>query len=397
MTDLVRGLAELVQVILDASIKLIVWLIDLEIGTWVCVVTEMIQGVLDAIEGVLGELTKVPVVSKLISGISGLENDIPNATDITADAKAVISLPLSTIKTLLDESLGNWTMDSSLLPTAKKEELDFYSNDEALAEFFDVLFTIAKNAQIIAVTSLVSLAIFAAVFMAWWEIKRYQRTAKRVHIYRKREPMDVAYMASRPLTARTGLWIAEKVSSDLKRQMLVRWCVAYATTYTALFVLSIAVTGAFSVLCQFLLMRAIQKEAPVLSSKGGTFVKEVVEALERVSATWSNETNQAIFNVQSDINHNVFKYAWGAADAINDTIKVIEDRTYGFIDNVLRSQTAIDNAVTSMLDCFMDKLGQVQDALTWIHSHARASFLSSLQICFRLGSTMMLPGINPPP
>lgn len=423
-----HGLVELLEMIFDANIELVVWLIDLEIGTWVCLIDDIIPGILNIIQNVVKDIddnivavagdattamsdastgienvldgpgsyikafrdaadsidnvTKAlsdlrdnpPNGSAIVNNVNNLQNDIPSATNISADIKAVISIPLNTIKTLLNESLGNWTMDPSLLPAATKEKLYFCSGCNALTEFFDVLYTVAKNARIVAAVVLVLLAILTALFMAWWEIKRYRKTVEQARVYRKREPMDVAYLASRPLTARTGLWISQRVSSDPKRQMLIRWCVAYATTYTALFVLSVAIAGAFSVICQFILMRIIQKEAPVLSSEVGSFVGEVVASLEQASVKWSNETNQAILEVQNDINEKVFKYVWEATDAINNTITIFHTKSHEFIDDALQAEPAIDHAVKSIFDCFMAKLEKVQDALTWIHNHAHVGF-----------------------
>lgn len=435
ITDTVRGLINVLMMILTGVEEIIMWYISFTEGTFLCLFTVLIHGivslagdavglavdavnelikpVLDVVEGALNgvedilkgfevftgssdistitnsmnQLSHIQLNdSAIISDILDLNNKIPDFATLQADIEFIIDMPFETIKLLLNESYGNWTMDPSIFPVAEKESLTFCTGNDGLTTFFDALFTIAVNAKIIAMIGLLILAMLAALFMAWWEIKRYRKTVVRSQKLRDREPMDVVYVAGRPLTAGTGLWVAEKVSKDPKRQMLIRWCIAYATTYTALFVLSLAIAGAFSVFCQFLVMRAIQKEAPGLAKEVGGFVSEVVGTLEEASTRWSNESNLAIMDVQNDINDKVLIYVQNATSAINDSINYFENKTTWVLQEAF-GETQLFTFVSGIVQCIItDKLDKVQKGLDWVHDHAHVSFPEFPPNLFSLGA-----------
>lgn len=445
ITDTVRGLVKILMLILTGITELIMFAIDLEIGTWACVITQFIHGflaildetvglvlgavneamkdivngladALDALETALdkfvsfvktisfGQINGIPSVddvsnqvqdlrnfngsvpiSKITGWIDDINKDIPDINSVTAEIQAVISLPFNTIKALLNESLGNWTMDPSLFPTASKQTLSFCTGNDGITDFFDVLFTIVKNAKIIAIVGLILLAIGSAAFMAWWEIKRYRRTVAKAQTFLEREPMDVVYIAGRPLTARSGIWVSEKLSKDPKRQMLIRWCIAYATTYTALFVLSLAIAGGFSVLFQYLTMRAIQKEAPALTTQVGDFVGQVVGKLDQASEAWSNDTNHAISDVADGINNHVLYYVVNGTGALTKMIDAFKNKTQTFMEGAF-GHTKLGNFTDGMLGCFSKKLDEVEDAIEWVHDNAHVSFPEMPSNLFSFGA-----------
>ncbi|KAF3765990.1 hypothetical protein M406DRAFT_227067, partial [Cryphonectria parasitica EP155] len=447
VTDTVRGLVKLLIMIVNAVMQTIMFFINFEYGTIACVADDFIHGLItvasdtigallkelseglkdianglssavsgvdDAIKGIENTVNSIPFaphidwpdLDALDSGIASLKNyqgidanqtvaainrfnqTVPDFDQLETDVQSVINIPFKAVELLLNESIGNWTMDPSVFPTASKQTLTFCTGNDVLTQFFEALFTVVKDAKTIAIVSLILAAILAAVVMAWWEVKRYHRSVAMAQTtLHRREPMDIVYIASRPLTARTGLWIAEKVSADPRRQMLIRWCIAYATTYTALFVLSLAVAGALSVLCQFLVMRAVQKEAPALTQVGG-FVTEVIDRLEGISTSWANESNQAIASFQDDINGKVLVYVSNATDAVVNVINVFENKTEQILGEALGTVPQLENFANGLLDCILiDKLDEVKDGMEWIHQHAQVSFPAFPTDIFSLGIT----------
>ncbi|CRK07056.1 hypothetical protein BN1723_020925, partial [Verticillium longisporum] len=67
------------------------------------------------------------------------------------------------------------------------------------------------------------------------------------------------------------------------RQILARWAFAYTTSLPALFVLSLALAGFFACLCQFVLLKAIERTVPELANQVGEFAEDVVGSLAAVS------------------------------------------------------------------------------------------------------------------
>lgn len=349
------------------------------------------------LSGIDGELSKLENFSvdprDLLGDIAKLQHALDLNT-IMKDIEFVVDLPFDIMTTLLNESYGNWTMSPSLFPVANKVALTFCTGNDMLTDFFDILFTIAGNARVIASTGLCLLATLAAVAMAWWEVQRYRRSVVKAETLRDREPMDVVYLAGRPLTACAGLWVSEKVSKDPKRRMLIRWCVAYATTYTALFVLSLAVAGLFSVLCQYIVMLVVQKEAPGLAAEVGDFVSKVVGTLEGSSQSWANESNSALLALQDDLNDHVFGFVKTATGTVENAIDKFVNATTGELQAVF-GNTSLYRFVDGLVNCtIINKLEEVSHGLEWVHEHARVSFPEFPSNLFYMGANDTSGGSN---
>lgn len=408
----VQGMAEMLMMVLTGVQELIFFFIEFEIGTFMCLCTALVKGVLDFaelainsttkfftdgmhdiasdIENVLKNIDFKGLTDSAISEVDKLRtlnftdnsivNDIEdlnsklNYTEMQDTIKEVIGIPFDMVKQQLNESYGDWEFDQSVFPVAEKESLSFCSTNSTLEKFFEVLFKTAADAKIVIIVLLVILAIGAAAFMAYWETKRFNRQLEKSRIFTNREPMDIAYMAGRPLTAGVGVWISEKLSRDPKRQVLVRWVVAYATTYAALFVLSLAIAGAFSCSCQWVILRAIQKEAPALATEVGDFASDVVVTLEQASTSWANDSNSLILGLQNDINNDVFGWVKNATTAVNDTITTFDKYVQEGLDKVFGSVPELDKLMSGIVGCIItERLEKVQEGLTWVNENAAVS------------------------
>ncbi|KUI61785.1 Plasma membrane fusion protein PRM1 [Cytospora mali] len=436
ITKTVQGMVEILMMILTGVQELIFFWIEFEIGTFMCLCTALVNGVLDfaefAINGTtallneavhkvasgiedavdavveaakvfkidlsdieteVDKLSDVQIdTSSIVSGIKDLNSKI-NYTDIQNDVQEAIAIPFDMVKRLLNESYGSWEFNQSVFPVAEKETLSFCSNNSTLDHFFEVLFKICASAKTVVIVVLVLLAIIAAAFMAWWEIKRFNRQLVKSQILSNREPMDIAYIAGRPLTAGAGIWISEKLSRDPKRQVLIRWVVAYATTYTALFVLSLAIAGAFSCFCQWVILRAIQKEAPALAAEVGDFASEVVVSLEQASTQWANDSNSLILGLQNDINDDVFKYVRNATTAVNDTINTFDEYMQKGLDTVFGGVPQLEKFMSSVIACLItDKLDKVQEGLDWVTENAQVTLPLFSADIFSVGANDSING-----
>lgn len=327
----------------------------------------------------------------ILQSISDFDKEVPTFDEIIADVQAVVGLPFTTVQTLLNESYGNWTMDSAMFPTPSEEALTFCTGNDSITQFFDVLFIVAKSAKIIAIAGLLIATLLAAAFMLWLEVQRYRKTTIKSRVLQDRKPLDSTYIIGRPLTASAGLWVSEKLTKDPDRQMLVRWVVAYATTYTALFVLALAVGGFFSVLCQYFIMRAIQKETPGLSQEVGIFVANAMDAIDGSSMGWANGSNQAMLNLENDLNDNVFVYIQNATGSVVNLINEFESQTTTFLDKFF-GNTAIgqstENFVEGLLDCVIfNALNKTRDGIEWINAESHITFPRFPADMFSMGAT----------
>lgn len=430
ITKAVQGLVEILLMILTGVQRLIMFFIEIKVGLILCFSTAIARAVLevgefaikgvtealnDALKTISGDLDSaaggiirglddirhalkyVPGLGHInIPDTSGMEESLKKLDDVSIDtdsllgdlkdienkidydnvknvAKEAIAVPFDMVKRLLNESYGTWEFDHSVFPVPAKESLSFCSNS-ALQDFFEVLFKIAANAKIIGIVVLIALAVLACAVMAWWEIKRFNRQLHKSQTLSNHEPMDIVYIAGRPLTAGAGVWLSDKLSRDRKRQFLFRWVIAYATTYPALFVLALAVAGAFSCLCQWTIMRAIQQEVPALAATVGDFAGDVVTSLEQASTKWANDSNGVILEFQGDINDKMFGHVRNATHAANDTIGKFDDAMHEGLNKAFGGVPPLEKFLSDIIDCLIgDKLDSVQEGLTWVNEKARVT------------------------
>ncbi|KAL2265865.1 hypothetical protein VTJ83DRAFT_6965 [Remersonia thermophila] len=437
ITKSVSGLAQLLMLLLEGVEGLLFFIINLYVGTLVCVATALIHGGLDvatkAVEGatkdmnnairtISGQITdtiddvqdvlnaipnqiagaiggifgggsinipKIDISSslddllnirvdatKVVGGLASLNRTIPTFDQVENFTKNAISVPFNLLRGQINESLGAYRFDDSVFPVAKKQALSFCSDNSFLNDFFETLFGIVASAKIAFLVAIPILAIVAIIVMGYLEVRRWRREKQRArdlmdHGY---DAMDVVYLSSRPMTAGAGLWLASKLGiRDPRKTILFRWTVAYGTSLPALFVLSLALAGLFSCLCQVIILRSIQKEAPALAGQVGGFAEDVVGTLKASSTSWSDDANGVIIKVQDDINDDLFGWARNATAAVNNTLTTFDNEIDKAVNEVFEGTLMADTA-RNLVACLIGrKIDAVQAGLTWVHEHAHVT------------------------
>lgn len=432
MQEAVHGMVKILDLIMQAVPAMIIFFINFMTATYTCLITAMIHGSLDVVASVTKDATKafnsiIDGATKEISDISGdlesainkvtkgiqdsvfgklipdipkvdfsepidklkgfdlnsddfvkdvqkLNKDIPTFEEVQNLTSQAVSFPFKLVREALNETYGNWQFKKDVFPLAQKQQLTFCSDNDTLSHFFQKLFDLIHKARIIFLVVLSLLAALAIAPMAILEVHRWRRQRKHSKLIEKNryDPMDVVYIASRPLTSRVGIKLGSRFKGD--RQVLVRWCVAYATSPPALFVLSLAIAGFFSCFCQWILLKAVQKEVPALTNKVGAFAGDVVKSLEDVSTGWATDANGVVKGLNDDINKDVLGYVTNATDAVNNTITTFVDTMEKGLETVFNGTILLD-PIKSVLHCVIGiKIENVQKGLTWVHDHAHVDF-----------------------
>ena len=446
----VDGMVTMLDLVLTGVQSLIIFYINFLVATYVCLITAMVHGSLKVVADVTEDATKAfnAVIGDAVDGIESLSKDLTDglkklsdeledsvfgkvlptiptvnftepiaelqgfnlsAGDFVKDVRKLnddlpdfrevqnlteqaISIPFNMVKKLVNETYGGYKFDRDAFPLAQKQELSFCSDNSAINDFFVALYELVNKARIAFIVVLVIGALIAMASMAWLEIKRWRRQQQTAKLISKGQydSMDVVYIASRPTTATWGIKIASRFNG--KRQILVRWCIAYATSPVALVVLALAITGFFSCFCQWILIRSIQKEVPALANQVGAFADEVVSSLEDVSDKWANDANGVITNFNNEINNDVLGWVSNATDAANDTLTVFVDKMNEGLETVFNGTILID-PIKAVLYCVIGtKVETVQKGLTWVHDHAHVNFPLFENDTFSMGAKDSING-----
>ncbi|PHH76996.1 hypothetical protein CDD80_1018 [Ophiocordyceps camponoti-rufipedis] len=322
-----------------------------------------------------------------------LEKDLPDFAQVQNLTKQAIAIPFDIARRALNSTLGNFKFNRDVFPQAQKQRLTFCSDNDKLQGFFEHLFGLLRQARIAFAVLLSILAVAVILPMAWFEMRRWRRQQKHAGLVaeNKYDSMDIVYIASRPVTASCGIKLASKFRGR-RRQVLVRWCFAYATSVPAMFILSMALAGLFSCLCQLILLKVVERETPAVAHQVGEFAGEVVGALERVSDQWAADANGVIQGLNNDINRDVLMYVTNATDAVNNTINIFLKEMQGGLETVFNG-TALLGPIKSVVHCVIGiKLESVQNGLTWVHNHAHVNFPLFDNKTFSLGASNSISG-----
>lgn len=445
ITKVINGFVDILMMILTGVEQLIMFVINMYVGTYACLIAAFIHGGLDVSISAVQDVTSYfntqidniatsidndiasaqTAINNFISGIENVgsifgANSKPPTIDISGDinnlkniqiddtkfvgdliqlnstiptfdqvenlTQNAISIPFDMIKQLLNNSYAGYSFDQSIFPVADKESLSFCSNNSILNDFFQALFDIVATAKVAFIVALAVLAILACIPMTWLEIRRYRKQQRHARVFTKYgyDPMDVVYIASRPITATAGIHIASRFSG--KRQLLVRWVVAYGTSLPAIFVLSLALAGFFSCLCQFVLLKAVEKEAPALASEIGNFAGEIVTTLEDVSERWATDANNVILGLQNDINKDVLDYVVNATEAVNNTLNTFDNDIKDALGQFFNGSVLYDS-VMDVFNCLVGrKIDDVEEGLTWVRNNAHVTLPLFPNDTFSLGA-----------
>ena len=447
----VQGLMSMLRMTITGVEELMVFYVNMITGTYLCLITLVVSGSLHAALALIEEVGKFlddqlkPIGDDIAKGVGNFQTDfnkflgglnsvpklfggdgIPKIdlnssvdklhnfklpANFTADLEKlnssipdfkqvqdaldnVIRDPFEIVKGLVDKKL-QFNFNRSLLPVPQKEKLTFCSENNGITNFFDDVAKIIIIARKVFLVVLLLGAILACVPMAIQEIRRWRTMQDRAKLITDKsfDPLDAVYIASRPYTATAGIKVAAPFSST-KKQVLIRWVIAYATSVPALVVLSLAITGLLSCLCQYILLKLVVKEVPALAADIGQFADVVVNKLDAASEAWANGTNAAILGVQGDINHEVFGWVKTATGAVNDTLNAFVGNTTELINKAFGG-TVLDGPVQDLFKCLIGlKIDAVEKGLTWVSDNAQVKFPLLNNNTFSLGAAASIAGSN---
>lgn len=319
--------------------------------------------------------------------LNNLLANLPTFKDVQNFTNGLIETPFEEVKKLLNESLSGYTFDGSVFPVAQKKQLTFCTDDPAIGNFFDKLVKILYDARTIGIVVLLILAILACIPMAYLEIRRWNSMRKRSVTVQDNayDRVDVVYIASRPYTAEAGLWISKYFKTP-KSKILARWFVAYMTSLPVLVVMALGLAGLFSCFCQWMVLRAIDKEVPVLAQEVGDFAGAVVSALTNASEEWANGANSVISSANDKVNKDVFGWVNTTTTALNDTLNAVENE----INKVLNATfggTVLMDPITQLIACLVtNKIDNIEKGLTWVQDNAHVDFPEFRKDVFSMGA-----------
>ncbi|KAJ9295696.1 hypothetical protein DTO271G3_5719 [Paecilomyces variotii] len=339
------------------------------------------------VNGSLDKLDHLQLPSSIDDDINKINSSLPDFKQVQNFTDNVIRLPFEELKKLINESTVQYKFDRSVFPVPAKEQLTFCNNNDGINSFFNGVADLVNLARKIFIAVLVIAAVLACIPMAWREIRRWRSMKDRSQLVRRdaHDPMDVVYIVSRPYTSTAGIKAASRFSNS-RRQILVRWVFAYATSTPALFVLSLAIAGLFSCLCQYILLRTVERTVPELTDQVSAFADKVVDSLNNASEQWAIGVNKVIETTNNDINKDVLGWVNTSTTALNDTLNAFVDETTKLLNETFGG-TLLYDPIQDVFNCLIGlKIEGIQKGLDWVSDNARVDFPLMPNNTFSLGA-----------
>jgi len=323
----------------------------------------------------INSLKTLQLPSELNAQLTKVNASIPTFDDVKNFTNGVISIPFNDLKTLINKSWGNYTFNQSLFPVPAKKDVEFCSGNNHINNFFDNLKKMASTAKKIFIVVLTLAAILACIPAALLEYRKYRRQQARSKTIGRdaTDSMDAVYLASRPWSSDLGRKLAGRFASA-RRQTLVRWCIAYATSLPALLLISLALAGLFSCFCQWILLRIFSKQVPALTAEIVGFADDVVQAMNNASSSWATDANAVLLRESDSINKDLLSWVNTSTVAVNNTLNAFVDQTIGVLNTTLGG-TPLYGPVKGVFDCLIGlKVKGIASGLTWVHDNAQIKF-----------------------
>jgi len=333
----------------------------------------------------INKLKSLEVSPKISQNLQKLNQSIPTFENVQNFTDNIIRLPFEEVKKLI-QGMNTFEFNRSRLPVPQKEVLTFCSDGNSINSFFDDLIKLAYAARKIALGVLIVAAILVCVPMAWMETHRYQKMQGRAALFAEgHEGMDVVYLASRPTTSGIGLWFGKRFGSA-RRQAVMRWAWAYATSIPMMFLLSLGIAGLFSCFCQYLLLKAIEDKTPELTNQVADFAGKVVSSLNNASLAWSDGVNGAIGELDNKINDDMLGWVNTSTTAVNNTLNAFVDQMSTTLNETFGG-TVLYDPIKEVLNCLIGlKIAGFQKGLTWISENAHVQFPGVANDTFSVGA-----------
>ena len=333
----------------------------------------------------LAKLSSIQLPDDMKQKLTTLNSSLPSFSAVENFTDNLFRLPFEEVKSKINGSIS-FTFDRSVLPVPQKEQLTFCSDNNGIVDFFDNLADIIRLARRVFIAVLVIIAVLICIPMTYQEVRRWRTMQQRAKFVGDNsfDPLDVIYIASRPYTATAGIKAASSLESP-RRQVLTRWVIAYATSAPALLILSLGITGLLACLCQYILLKAVIREAPALVNEVENFAGKVISSLNNTSNVWADGTNHAISGINDDINTDVLGWVNTTTSAVNGTLNSFIDQATKIM-NTTFGGTVLYEPVTGLFNCLIGlKVNSIEQGLTWVSSRAHVDFPLLPNDTFSLG------------
>lgn len=418
--------------------SLIVFYIDVFLGTYICLITAAVDGTVDfaldstelvikgvnlTIVGISGDIQDglsglLSIINKLLEGINKIKSifssentdsskyvdkvnlsikslqnikipdsilkDIDNFRDKVPEFKELqntselINLPFSKITDQLNQlkHFNNITVNE--LKLATPPPVKFCSNSLDIDKFYKEVAQQVQTTSNIIMIVLIILAFFAIASFVVHEYFNYRKNRRMINEMIIDKSQETYFIQTKNVMNRynnTLIYYIEKfLPVSPQRKDKLYWLLTYITTSYSMTALTIGIAGLFTVLLQYIILKIIINGFKTLTKDLNNIKAEVVNLFDNATSGYLKQTNSFIGSQQDLINNELFGNIRDASDTLNSTINEFLTKMNDSI-NLVFSNTPFKKPISTVVYCTIGKkLIKIEHGLTWIVDNLSISF-----------------------
>ncbi|BGP51676.1 plasma membrane fusion protein prm1 [Rhodotorula kratochvilovae] len=354
----------------------------------------------------LSALENVTLPDTLIHALTELNSSIPTLDEFRSGLDSLISTPIEALRSSINATLRNSSIDVELLPVPAKETVSLCA-DLDTSWIDDVGSSLGTFVKVAIGLVVLAMALFIAA-SALWEHYRYRAFLGGVGAARDAwlsdllsasgasDPHAHVSTAQETLSTPNLLSFLNASSHPTLFRLLARlsallrletpegktnliWFLSYIAHPYAWAFLALGLVGLVVVQIQLAVLdgpvrRMTREKAETGAGEFSTSVAETMNAkMEAAGAEWANGTNRVIQDVQDGVNENLFGWVNDATRTLNSTMNGFYTEITDAVTSVFNG-TILEDPALGLVYCLIgSKVDAVSTALTWLHNHAHLS------------------------
>lgn len=314
-------------------------------------------------------LQNIKIPNSVLTDIDNFKDKVPDFNELQNTSK-LVSKPFEIITQELNElaHFKNITVDQ--LKLASTPPVNFCSNSLDIDKFYSNLAKKVQFTSNIIIIVLLIMAMFAIASLVVVEYFKWRKSQRMINEILADKNQESYFVLTRNIMNKYNssliYYIEKFVTIPPSRKDNLYWLLSYITTPYSLTVLIIGLAGLFTVMLQFIILQIILKSFKSLTTELTGFKTQIITLMDNATSSYIKETNSYIGSQQKLINDELFGNIRTASTSVNSTINDFLMKMNTTINSVF-ANTPFSKPVNTLVYCTIGrKLIKIEQGLTWI-------------------------------
>lgn len=337
------------------------------------------NGSIEHVNLTVAALRNFTISTSINSKLDNLRKNLPTYVQVKNATENIIKIPFQDLRKDLSDASNGIRFHISPFNVPPQEQPNFCSN-AGIGDFFSQLDKKIEMAYKVLIILAIIGAFMCCLPSAYHEIRHWKflnECAETDSVINKAgakvERLNAIVKSASYYQTRLDMFLTSHIR-DVVRAVLARWLLDYVLYHPALMLLLVGSAGILVSIFQYIILDIVRNEAPRVADAITTATKAVVADVDQNIQLWINNTNSAITNTEYQINHNLLGWVETGTSAVNSTLTEFSN-TMNIELNDTFGNTPLEGPISAVMNCVIgNKIAEVQRALTWVHNNAHVIF-----------------------